>query len=330
LSEPREERPEKNVTLTVGGRKVPALQVSNAPPGERFQDLSGNKIDPSSITAINEREDPVARENEDLLLRAYAQDHSTTVDKLTDAQKLDALGVMTPKQKAREKLEDTFKADTTRAEAAWISRRDEAGKLAVIQGLPQNQIDQINQVIDTNYRAQSNWLEQMHENRKRLMDGITPSPIAASTRRKVSVANNNPGNIMHKVGDSYEFNQYATPQEGWDSLRADLRTKINGQNTYNLKATSTLLDLAKVWAPEESGNTPEDWARNVATYLKVPVNTPIGTYMTAERLEELAKAVWFAEGSGGTYTPATSQSSGGGNPPPSGPMKGSDLMKLGR
>ncbi len=122
-----------------------------------------------------------------------------------------------------------------------------------------------------------------------------------SSERKPPV--NNPGAIKLPNG---EFKQYGSEQEGWDDLRGDLAAKIAGKTKHGLNADSTLLDLAKVWAPKGDGNNkPEDWAHNAAAYLKVSPKTPIGNY--AGRLDDLAQAVASAEGSKVPFAPAKAQ-----------------------
>jgi hypothetical protein len=62
-----------------------------------------------------------------------------------------------------------------------------------------------------------------------------------------------------------------------------------------LTSESTLTDLGRVWAPKGDGaNDPDQWARNVAGKLKVPVTTKIGDYK--DRVDDLAQAVSHAEG----------------------------------
>ncbi len=153
------------------------------------------------------------------------------------------------------------------------------------------------------------WDEKTTPNKvKEIAGQVAPAeegkPVAGGKpERKASV--NNPGNI--KVDDD-NFRQYASPQEGWDDLRGDLAAKIAGKTKHGLNADSTILELAKVWAPKGDGkNKPEDWARNVATHLGVSVKTPIGNY--AKRLDDLAQAVAVAEGSKVPFAPARAAAS---------------------
>ena len=67
---------------------------------------------------------------------------------------------------------------------------------------------------------------------------------------------NNPGNIKAPNGKFLDFDD---PDKGWAHLRSDLQAKIEGRTKWGLHSDSSILDLARVWAPA-SENKPEDWA----------------------------------------------------------------------
>ena len=101
---------------------------------------------------------------------------------------------------------------------------------------------------------------------------------------------NNPGNIKAPNGKFLDFDD---PDKGWAHLRSDLQAKIEGRTKWGLHSDSSILDLARVWAPA-SENKPEDWARNVSNFLGVPVTEKIGKFK--DNVQPLAEAVSYAEG----------------------------------
>jgi hypothetical protein len=72
--------------------------------------------------------------------------------------------------------------------------------------------------------------------------------------------NNNPGNLRHShlsMGtDEKGFCVFPTPETGWNALKYDLERKVEGHSLTILRSTSTLLELAQVWAPKSDQNDP--------------------------------------------------------------------------
>jgi N12 class adenine-specific DNA methylase/2'-5' RNA ligase len=124
------------------------------------------------------------------------------------------------------------------------------------------------------------------------LDALFPSVTPPKSVTPASGDLNNPGNIRDTPTS---IGRYDTPEAGWNALRSDLSAKIAGRTSHGLNGESSILDLANVWAPKGDGaNDPDQWAKNVAGKLNVPVATKIGTY--ANRVDDLAQAVSHAEG----------------------------------
>lgn len=107
--------------------------------------------------------------------------------------------------------------------------------------------------------------------------------------------NNNPGNL--KDPTTGLFRVFTTPEEGFAAMRQDLLGKMTGKTSTGLNADSTLLDLAKVWAPKGDGdNDPVNYANELARQLGVSANTKIGTLK--DDVDQLAQAIATNEGYG--------------------------------
>lgn len=105
--------------------------------------------------------------------------------------------------------------------------------------------------------------------------------------------NNNPGDV--KAGgiadslatgkDQYGHLIFATPEDGFKALTADLTAKINGGSSH-LPANPTLAQLGSVYAEDPN------WGKRVAAMLGVPVSTPTQQIPIAS----LAQAIAHQEG----------------------------------
>ena len=104
--------------------------------------------------------------------------------------------------------------------------------------------------------------------------------------------NNNPGNL--KDPRTGQFLQFGSPDQGFNALKQDLLGKMTGATSTPLKATSSLLDFARVYAPASDNNDPTGYAQKLASQLGVSVNTPIG--QLRDRIDQFAKAVATNEG----------------------------------
>lgn len=118
--------------------------------------------------------------------------------------------------------------------------------------------------------------------------------LGGSDPNTLAVRNNNPGNLRGADGNFQTFNSQT---EGQQALIADLTTKMTGNTSTGLSATSTLQDLANIWAPKSDGNDPVKYAQGLAAQLGVNVNTSIGTLLP--RVTEVAAAI--AKNEGGVY-----------------------------
>lgn len=85
---------------------------------------------------------------------------------------------------------------------------------------------------------------------------------------------NNPGNLKlpHFGGDGIDA--FPTAAEGWAALYRQIEIIASGRSAY-YTPTMTIRQIGDVWAPSTDRNVPGAWARNVATALGVPVDTPI-------------------------------------------------------
>lgn len=131
-----------------------------------------------------------------------------------------------------------------------------------------------------------------------------------------AVRNNNPGNLKNpKTGT---FQQFSSPQEGYDALVKDLTGKMTGATSTGLKPTSSLRDFSSTWAPASDKNNPEQYAQKLSKQLGVSPDTPIGSLKS--RVDDFAKAVATDEDPSGSQvatlskaTPQNEAVSGGGN-----------------
>lgn len=93
--------------------------------------------------------------------------------------------------------------------------------------------------------------------------------------------NHNPGDmtadlIGRSIGTDGNFVVYASDHDGWLNLYAQINSWLNGTSRYHSQ-NSTIADIAGLG--NEVGYTSTEqtsWAQNVANYLGVDLNTPIG------------------------------------------------------
>lgn len=114
---------------------------------------------------------------------------------------------------------------------------------------------------------------------------------------------NNPGDIKVRG----KIARYNSPNEGKAALYNDLTAKMTGTSTTGIGPGSSLVDFAKVYAPDSDGNNSLQYAANLANKMGVSPDTKIGTLTS--RIDDFANAVSSNEGyqgpSSGASTPGT-------------------------
>ena len=112
----------------------------------------------------------------------------------------------------------------------------------------------------------------------------------------LSSRNNNPGNVRDSKGN---FKVYPSIEAGFNAMQADLTIKQTGRSGnlipegpnegQKLTPDSPLTDLIRMWAPSSDKNNPEDYAKFVAEYLDIDVDTPIKQIPTDKLAEAMTK-----------------------------------------
>lgn len=120
----------------------------------------------------------------------------------------------------------------------------------------------------------------------------------------IPTAQNNPGDI--KQGG--QIATYSSPAAGQAALYNDLTAKMTGTSTTGVGPSSSLVDFAKVYAPDSDGNNSLQYAASLANQLGVSPDTQIGTLKG--RIDDFAKAVSHNEG----YQGPTGAGGNAGNP----------------
>lgn len=127
----------------------------------------------------------------------------------------------------------------------------------------------------------------------------------------IPTAQNNPGDIKQNG----QISTFASPEEGKAALYNDLTAKMTGTSTTGIGPSSSLVDFAKVYAPDSDGNNSLQYAANLANKLNVSPDTQIGTLKG--RIDDFASAISSNEGyqtpsqtSSPTPNPKTSSNSG--------------------
>lgn len=93
----------------------------------------------------------------------------------------------------------------------------------------------------------------------------------------LSWRNHNPGNLRwspYEAGNRNNFSYFNSYEEGWHALIHQLRIAADGRSKV-YRPTMTIRDFFHVYAPSEDNNHPDTYAKFVADYLKVPVETLI-------------------------------------------------------
>ncbi len=87
---------------------------------------------------------------------------------------------------------------------------------------------------------------------------------------------NNPGNLKNGRPwlDGTQITQYESADQGWNALYRQLRIIVTGQSRYDLGMS---IDQMGAIYEADPGNA---WARNVASYLGVDINTPLWEVLT--------------------------------------------------
>lgn len=122
-----------------------------------------------------------------------------------------------------------------------------------------------------------------------------------------SFRNCNPGNLRSPEWpnkDADGFDVYGDVIAGYESLWDDLADKFQtGHNSHGLGPTSTLLDLFKVYAPNQDGNDPDSYCVFAAAWLTQALGHPYS-------VNSLLGEVWTPPGA---RMPAQASSTPGGN-----------------
>ncbi len=96
------------------------------------------------------------------------------------------------------------------------------------------------------------------------------------------IRNNNPGNLrptaQDQPADDSDYRVFPTFKDGWISLLADIRFKV--QN--HLKPTSTMVDFFNLYAPAEDHNNPHSYAQFVCKWLSDALDKQITLQSTIQ------------------------------------------------
>lgn len=88
-----------------------------------------------------------------------------------------------------------------------------------------------------------------------------PFPLDPSQWQGRAKRNLNPGNLRFGIQrdargvDADQYSIFATVEDGWLALKADVRAKLTGRTITRLGPTSTLADFIGVYAPEVENPT---------------------------------------------------------------------------
>ncbi len=144
----------------------------------------------------------------------------------------------------------------------------------------------------------------------------------------LALANANPGNIKDPATGS--FKQFSNPGEGYAALLNDLEAKKRGNTSTGLGPNSTLVEFAEKYAPASDNNNPGQYAANLANFMGVRPDTPIGQLDTGKWAEAVSMAEdhEFAQSQGIGY-PKPGEAMGTGTvpgyAPPQAPMASDGL-----
>jgi phage baseplate assembly protein gpV len=124
--------------------------------------------------------------------------------------------------------------------------------------------------------------------------GVSATPASGLTTP--AAVNNNPGNLRNPDGS---WQNFATPQAGFQALMNDVQLKQNGNSTHNipdgpnagqkLTANSSLTDMMRIYAPTSDRNDPVGYANTVAKNLGISADTAIGQIPTASLAAQIAQ-----------------------------------------
>lgn len=80
---------------------------------------------------------------------------------------------------------------------------------------------------------------------------------------------NNPGSLKDPV--TGKLRSFATPEDGWNALKQQIRRMLAGTSLY-YRPDYSLLQVAQIYT---GGDKPYEWATIVARELGVTVDTPL-------------------------------------------------------
>jgi hypothetical protein len=92
---------------------------------------------------------------------------------------------------------------------------------------------------------------------------------------KIPTVRNNPGNLKipgrPTGGVNPDITTFATPEEGWEALRKQIRLIASGDSRF-YNVNMTLLEMAQIWVGEAGFR---NWSRNVSIALGMPESATI-------------------------------------------------------
>ncbi len=124
-----------------------------------------------------------------------------------------------------------------------------------------------------------NLLERWAEAIKSVEGWFVPNQRADYPKGSRSFRNNNPGNLRSskfQTGVRDGFAYFQDYETGWKALLFQLRIAADGRSKV-YRPDMTLAEFFAVYAPSGDGNNPHRYAKQVATYLGIPVDTKIKT-----------------------------------------------------
>lgn len=138
--------------------------------------------------------------------------------------------------------------------------------------------------------------------------------------------NNNPGNLRSSNAVPYTqweggFAKFATPEDGFKAMEADIKAKVTWQSPAALKVLwhqpTNLLEVISVYAPVSDGNNPQAYAQSVANVLWISPTTSVSQLvgMVPQLAKAMAQHEWYTWGVQAWLTPMYQRYAKDGNIP---------------
>lgn len=122
-------------------------------------------------------------------------------------------------------------------------------------------------------------------------EGWIPPGGTNAPRGSHSWRNRNPGNLRPfsetQLRDANNYRIFASLQEGWMCLTADIIAKLNGRSGHDFGSTSTLLDFFNTYAPSGDQNNPTQYSDQIAMWLSKIYNAQVTSQWTFAQLLQL-------------------------------------------